>query len=59
MIADLLLAVIAGGSGGFVAALTHRLGTRRGHRVVPLEVGQRITEPDGREWMVVLRSGPS
>lgn len=56
MIPDLVLAVVAGVSGGLVAALTNRLRLGRGRRVVPLEVGQRIAEPDGREWQIVGRA---
>lgn len=55
MIDAFLLAILAGATGGLVVGVPAAL-ARRGRRVVPLELGQRIAEPDGREWRVVGRS---
>lgn len=52
---DGILTIAAGAAGGLVVAGSHRLRVG-GRRVVALEPGQRIAEPDGREWRIVARS---
>lgn len=52
----LVFAMLCSGATGGVATAALLRRRARGRAVVALEVGQRIAEPDGREWQIVGRA---